>query len=80
MSRNPVITSRIMSAIKSKDTKPEKKLGSAMWGLGLRYRKNYRELPGSPDFAFTKVKLAVFCDGDFFIDCRDYRLRSVFRR
>lgn len=53
-----------MSAIKSKDTKPEKRLGSAMWARGLRYRKQYK-LKGKPDFVFIGKKIAVFCDGDF---------------
>ncbi|MCE5207206.1 MAG: very short patch repair endonuclease [Chloroflexi bacterium] len=62
--RNPEITSRIMSRIKSEDTKVEIALGRAMWGLGLRYRKHY-PLIGKPDFVFIGVKVAVFCDGDF---------------
>jgi DNA mismatch endonuclease (patch repair protein) len=64
MSRSPEITHKIMSAIKSEDTKPELLLGSAMWRLGLRYRKHYK-IKGKPDFVFIKAKIAVFCDGDF---------------
>ncbi len=64
MKRDPKITSRIMAAIKSRDTEPERMLGRAMWALGLRYRKSYN-LPGKPDFALTWAKIAVFCDGDF---------------
>ena len=64
MPRTPETTYKIMSAIKSKDTIPEQMLGRAMWKQGLRYRKQYK-LPGKPDFAFVKAKLAVFCDGDF---------------
>jgi len=26
---------------------------------------NYTKLPGRPDIVFTKAKIAVFCDGDF---------------
>jgi len=36
-----------------------------LWRLGLRYRANDRALPGRPDVVFTKAKVAVFCDGDF---------------
>jgi len=64
MSRDKIVTSKIMSSIKSKDTKPEKLLGSAMWRNGLRYRKHYN-IKGKPDFVFLKRKIAVFCDGDF---------------
>ncbi len=35
-------------------------------GKGYRYRKNYKELPGKPDIALTKYKIAIFCDGEFF--------------
>ncbi|MCK5741403.1 MAG: very short patch repair endonuclease [Chlorobi bacterium] len=62
--REPEVTYRIMSAIKSKNTKPERMLGTAMWKLGLRYRKHYTVM-GKPDFAFIKLKIAVFCDGDY---------------
>ena len=55
-----------MSAIKSKDTLIEQILRKALWKKGIRYRKNYKELPGSPDIAITKYKIAVFCDSEFF--------------
>ena len=55
----------IMSKIRSKDTKIELKLRKALWHLGLRYRKNYKKLPGSPDIALTKYHIAIFCDSDF---------------
>lgn len=63
--RTPEITHKIMSSIKQKDTEPELLLRKALWERGLRYRKNYKKLPGKPDIAFTRVKLAVFCDGDY---------------
>lgn len=62
--RDRNVTSRIMSSIPSKNTKPERLLGSAMWRIGLRYRKHY-PIQGKPDFVFLKSKIAVFCDGDF---------------
>lgn len=57
--------SRIMSKIHGKDTKPEVLLRKALWHKGLRYRKNYRRLPGTPDIALTRQKIAIFVDGDF---------------
>ena len=63
--RNPAVTHKIMSAVKSKDTRPELKIRKALWKEGLRYRVNYKRLPGKPDIVFTKWKVAVFCDGDF---------------
>ena len=62
--RSKEITSRIMSSIKSKDTKPEKILGSSIWKKGLRYRKHYK-IRGKPDFVFVSKRVVIFCDGDF---------------
>lgn len=55
-----------MRNIKSKDTKIEMLLRKELWKRGHRYRKNYSKLPGKPDIVFTKYKIAVFCDGEFF--------------
>lgn len=57
--------SQTMSKIKSTNTKPEIKLRKALWILGYRYRKNYKQVPGKPDLAFTKQKIAIFIDGEF---------------
>jgi len=54
-----------MSSIRSSGSKAELALGTAMWQRGLRYRKQYRKLPGRPDYAFVGARVAVFCDGDF---------------
>lgn len=55
-----------MQNIKSKNTKIEILLRKALWEKGYRYRKNYGVLPGKPDIALTKYKIAIFCDGEFF--------------
>lgn len=55
-----------MKNIRSKDTKIELMLRKALWKKGIRYRKNYNKIPGKPDVAITKYKIAVFCDGEFF--------------
>lgn len=55
-----------MQNIKGKDTAIEVKLRKALWKKGFRYRKNYNRLPGKPDIALTKYKIAIFCDGEFF--------------
>ena len=55
-----------MQHIRSKDTKTEVLLRKALWKKGYRYRKNYKALPGTPDIALTKYKIAIFCDGEFF--------------
>ena len=40
-----------MRAIKSKNTKIEELLAKAMWGAGLRYRRNTKGVYGKPDIA-----------------------------
>lgn len=54
-----------MSRIKSSGSKIEMKMGKALWEKGFRYRKQYRKLPGRPDFVLVKHKLAIFCDSAF---------------
>lgn len=55
-----------MSHIKAKDTSIEVALRKALWAKGYRYRKNCKNLPGRPDIALPKYRIAIFCDGEFF--------------
>jgi DNA mismatch endonuclease (patch repair protein) len=55
-----------MQHIRSKDTSVELKLRKALWHKGIRYRKNYKLLPGKPDIVLTKYHIVVFCDSDYF--------------
>lgn len=57
--------SHLMSKIKSKETKPEIKLRKVLWRLGIRYRKNVKKLPGTPDIVISKYRLIIFIDGEF---------------
>ena len=52
-------TRKRMSKIKSKDGKVERVIAKRLWRDGIHYRKNYSKLPGSPDIAITKYKIAV---------------------
>ncbi len=61
--RKPLTRSEQMGRIKSRDTKPEMLLRSALWKTGLRYRLNCRVLGTRPDIVFVKQKIAVFVDG-----------------
>lgn len=63
--KKPFTRSEIMSKVKSKNTNIEVILRKALWGKGLRYRKNYNKLIGTPDIVFLKAKLAIFCDSEF---------------
>lgn len=57
--------SALMGRVRQRDTAPELALRSALHRRGLRFRKNVKGLPGSPDVVFTRAKVAVFVDGDF---------------
>jgi DNA mismatch endonuclease (patch repair protein) len=59
------VRSKLMTKIKSINTKPELILRKKLWSLGYRYNKNVKKLPGSPDIVFEKYKLAIFIDGEF---------------
>ena len=60
----PEISKR-MANVSLKGGKSEAALAKALWHAGIRYRKNYKDLPGSPDIAITKYKIAIFVDGEF---------------
>jgi DNA mismatch endonuclease (patch repair protein) len=55
-----------MQAIKSKDTKIEVILAKALWNKGYRYTKNNNMIFGRPDIVFSKYKIAIFCDSEYF--------------
>jgi DNA mismatch endonuclease, patch repair protein len=59
--------SKIMSAIRSKDTTPEIMLRKALWAIGLRFRIQYCK--EKIDIAFPSKKLAIFVDGCFWHGC-----------
>lgn len=57
--------SKIMRAIRSKNTKPELVVRKLLTGLGYRYRLHRKDLPGRPDIAFIGRKKAIFVHGCF---------------
>ena len=67
--------SRALAGSSSKDTTCERLLRSELWRMGLRFRKNVRDLPGKPDVVFTGPRVAVFVDGDFWHG-RNWRKRK----
>ena len=79
LSTTPEISKR-MANVSLKGGKAETALAKSLWAKGIRYRKNYRKLPGSPDIAITKCKVAVFVDGEFWHgydwDNRKLKLKS----
>ena len=64
------ITSKVMSSIKDRNTKPELLLRRALWGNNIRgYRLHWKKVPGRPDIAFPGKKIAVFVNGCFWHRC-----------
>lgn len=57
--------SKIMRAVKSKDTTIEIAVRKKFYESGLRYRKNSKKILGTPDISMKKYKVAVFINGCF---------------
>ncbi len=58
-------TSARMARTKLKRGDAEVRLAKALYREGYRYRLNDRRLPGSPDIAILRLRIAVFVDGEF---------------
>lgn len=54
-----------MKRVKNKNSKIEILLRQELWKRGLRYRKNVNAIIGKPDIVFKGLKVAVFCDSEF---------------
>lgn len=67
--------SRMMSGIRSKNTKAEVEIRKSLFALGFRYRLHYRKLPGKPDIVLPRYKAVIFIHGCFWHahDCHLFR-------
>ena len=61
----PAQRSHAMKCVKLKDGPLELLIRRELRKRGLSFSRNYKKLPGSPDIVFTRKKLAIFVDGDF---------------
>jgi len=61
----PEQRSRAMSRVKLRNGPLEREIQRELRRRALRFRKHVKSLPGSPDIVFTKEKVAIFIDGDF---------------
>ena len=69
------VTSRVMSANRGKDTKPEIDLRKALWEAECKgYRKNWKKVSGRPDVAFVGKKVAIFVNGCYWHRCPKCKL------
>lgn len=67
----------VMSKIRGKDTQIEIKARHWLYQHGIRYRKNCKDIPGKPDIAIKKYKIAIFVHGCFWHgheNCKLFRL------
>lgn len=55
----------LMSRIRDRDTKPEKRVRSLLHGMGYRFRLHRKDLPGRPDIVLPKYRTAIFVHGCF---------------
>lgn len=54
-----------MSAVRSKNTKPELLVRKFLFSRGFRYRLNHPRLPGHPDLVLRKYRTVIFVNGCF---------------
>jgi|SRR5690242_4560783 len=67
--------SKNMSAIRSKNTKPEMLVRRFLHANGFRYKLHDKKLPGKPDIVLPKYKTVIFVHGCFWhghTNCRYY--------
>lgn len=62
---SPETRSRMMSGIRSKNTRPELMVRKALHSLGFRYRLHDSRLPGKPDLTFPKYQAVILVHGCF---------------
>ncbi|MBC2743178.1 MAG: DNA mismatch endonuclease Vsr [Desulfosarcina sp.] len=57
--------SKMMSAVRSKNTKLETDIRRRLFAKGFRYRIHVRDLPGTPDMVLPKYETVIFVQGCF---------------
>ena len=72
MAESDALRSRIMRAVRSKDTKPEIIVRKLSFSLGYRHRLHRKDLPGKPDLVYPSRKKVIFVHGCFWHghDCK----------
>lgn len=65
MEETPEQRSRIMRAVKAADTGPEMAVRRMVHRMGYRFRLHRRDLPGTPDLVFPRLRKVIFVHGCF---------------
>ena len=60
-----LVRSKIMSRVRSEDTKPEILVRRLVHSMGFRYRLHVKDLPGRPDLVFPAKRKVIFVHGCF---------------
>ena len=76
---NSATRSRMMSGIRSGNTKPEIMIRKSLRACGFRYRLHVRDVPGTPDMVFPRRRAVVFVNGCFWHghDCPLFRVPTT---
>lgn len=61
----PAERGMVMSHVRSKNTRPEILVRRIVSALGYRYRLHRRDLPGTPDLVFPRIRKIIFVHGCF---------------
>jgi len=77
----PEVRSRMMSAIRGKNTSPEMLIRRLLHREGFRYRLHIRSLPGKPDLVFSALRAVIFVHGCYWHghDCPAFKLPQTNR-
>lgn len=73
----PEVRSKVMAAVKSRDTSPEILVRRLVHGMGFRFRLHRRDLPGRPDIVFPSRRKIIMVHGCFWHRHRCRRGRSM---
>lgn len=67
------VRSRMMSNIRAV-SRLEDRVSKCLWNMGLRFRRNVRDLVGKPDIAIKKYKIVIFIDSCFWHSCPEHQV------
>ncbi len=59
------VRSRIMAAVRGRDTAPELRVRRCLHAMGYRFRLHRRDLPGTPDIVLPRHRTCIFVHGCF---------------
>ena len=59
------VRSRIMAAVRGRDTAPELRVRRCLHAMGYRFRLHRRDLPGTPDIVLPRHRICIFVHGCF---------------